>query len=786
MISNERFLDLAGCVLGRNLRDPANKAQLGALTHGADPILQIVAGPGSGKTTVLVLRALRHVFVEDNLPEHILITTFTRKAARELRTRWLDWGTALRDKLSGSYDLRRIDINRCRIDTLDSTVHDVLTEFRPPGTLAPALADATASLLILKRRIFQSMYWPNRQAIDPLLSRYTLDRQPPQNQGTALTTMKRLLERLVQDRVDSDRYSRVGDAQKIVVDMLREYRELCAESKVFDFATLEEHFLERLSDGHLNEWTSNLRVMLVDEYQDTNPLQEAIYFSLIRSAKLSTTIVGDDDQSMYRFRGGSVELFTNFADRCRRATGRHTRRLDMVRNFRSQPAVIDFFNGHISSDSEFQAARINPPKPAVTSSKPNANIPVLGMFRSDQETLATSLACFLRVLADRHSIVVGSSGQEIRLSGHGHVGDAVFLSHSVQEVGYDRFGRAPQSRFPGILRTALENCDLQVFNPRGRSLRSIPDVQKLLGLVILAVDPSGALIDAVQPTQESRFFLNRWRGTAEHFVASDPFPNDRRGLSGFIDDWQSVSSGQVVTGFPPDWPVLELIFKLITWIPEFQSQPEHQVWLEAITRVIASAGMASPYGMQLFQNASGISQDNHVRLSRQSLMRDALTAIALDEAQVDEDIMPSVPRDQLQFMTIHQAKGLEFPLVIVDVGSRFKMNHTTQRFLRFPDHISNVVQEEDDVEPYLAAPIRQHRGGLDRTFDDLVRLYYVAFSRPQSVLMLVGNEACLRYGPGRVIPNVALGWHRNQDWPWRQTYTTRMPPVKVEPPFWEM
>ena len=166
MISDDVFLDLVDVHVGQNLRDIANRAQRDAVTHSPDSILQIVAGPGSGKTTVLVLRALRHVLVDDVMPEHILITTFTRKAARELRTRWLDWGTSLLKALSQHESVEHIDINRCRIDTLDGTVHDVLTEFRPAGQLAPALADTSASLLILKREVFQSMYWPNQQTVD--------------------------------------------------------------------------------------------------------------------------------------------------------------------------------------------------------------------------------------------------------------------------------------------------------------------------------------------------------------------------------------------------------------------------------------------------------------------------------------------------------------------------------------------------------------------------------------------------------------------------------------------
>ena len=142
----------------------------------------------------------------------------------------------------------------------------------------------------------------------------------------------------------------------------------------------------------------------------------------------------------------------------------------------------------------------------------------------------------------------------------------------------------------------------------------------------------------------------------------------------------------------------------------------------------------------------------------------------------------------LQIMTIHQSKGLEFPMVIVDVGSQFTRNHHKQKFLRFPNTVSNVVRMEEDIEPHLDVSLRAGRAPIDRVFDDLVRLYYVSYSRPQSVLMLVGCENCLRYGTGPnfdggIIPNVALGWRRDGLWPWRQEFQGRRRPIRIEPPF---
>ena len=591
---------------------------------------------------------------------------------------------------------------------------------------------------------------------------------------------------MIQDRVCLNSYAQAGRAQKLIVEMLENYRQQGIEANFFDFTLLEEQFLYRLSNGSLDEWLDDLKVVLVDEYQDTNPLQEAIYYEMIRRADPSTTIVGDDDQSMYRFRGGSVELFTEFDSRCEQATGRLTNRVDMTRNFRSRPEIVQFYNNFITSDPSFSPARINPPKPLVIKTRASEEIPVLGIFRDTPERLAKDLAVFLSELVSNKGYPISGTDQVIQLSQDGDLGDSVFLAHSVEEVSYNCYSSEAQIRFPGMLRNKMKDNDLQVFNPRGQALRTNPDVSVLLGLLLLSVDPENKIIDDVMPTREARFFLKKWEQRAQKFVDSNPAPNDGRGLRGFIEDWQNAALGQSIETFPQEWPVLELVFKLISWMPEFQRNPEHQVWLEAITSIIASTGMVSPYHMQLLQNMA--ENGDHVRFSRLSFVRDALVPIAENEVDVDEDIMPSVPRDKLQFMTIHQAKGLEFPLVIVDVGSRFTSNHRKQRFLRFPDLESNVTKAEDDVEPYLTAPLRRVRGALDRTFDDLVRLYYVAYSRPQSVLMLVGNENCLRYGTGKdhsskTIPNIALGWCRDKTWPWRQVYCTRKPPVRVDPPF---
>ena len=126
----------------------------------------------------------------------------------------------------------------------------------------------------------------------------------------------------------------------------------------------------------------------IDEYQDTNPLQEAI---LLRHNQFSRSfrlpLWGTMISPCIASGEGQSSCLPTSKTRCSQATRRSTNRVDMVRNFRSQPEIVSFFNGHISSDPDFQTARINPPKPLVTAANPSANISVLGMFRPDDATL---------------------------------------------------------------------------------------------------------------------------------------------------------------------------------------------------------------------------------------------------------------------------------------------------------------------------------------------------------------------------------------------------------------
>jgi len=731
------------------------------------------------------------------MPEHIVITTFTRKAADEIRSRLIEWGLAVLEHLRENAPsptprgfaewLENIDINRFVTGTLDSICEDTLTSYRKPGDPPPVLVEGFVGNALLAREGMFQVGALNNSDLNAYLAGFTLDGQPPRNFGEALSICRTIVDRIIQDQVRIAEFNSSTihtQGRQCLVSGLQSYNVYMARTNRMDFAGLEQVFLDRLVSRRLERFTSTIRAVLVDEYQDTNPLQESIYFELIRQTRPSITVVGDDDQSLYRFRGATVELFNHFAARLAAAVpdlpAAGTEHL--IDNYRSTPQIVTFFNQFISYDPAFAGARVQPPKPQIVPRIPSNDLPVLGLFRPDVQTLARELASFLSDVFRGTGRDISSRGQALRIVRHpqgGDVGDAVLLAHTVNEFGPRFHHNPPRARLPRLLRDELATRRISVFNPRGQALRDIPEIQTLLGLVLECIDPpttanpEGTQQSGARLRDEARQYLSTWRSAARRFIATNPRPNSPRTVAEFVRGWQARSN-QTSLGarWPDEWPILELCYKLITWMPFFQDDPEGQVYLEAVSRCIAQAGAFSAYRSTIIYGKAA-----HDDRSVACTILDIMVPLGENSVEVDEEIMPHVPRNRLPIMTIHQAKGLEFPLVIVDVSSDYKGDHPTQRFRRFPDHPSSTQLLEDDIASYCSiGPLRTARPALARTFDDLVRLYYVAYSRPQSLLMLVGTDRCLGYNT--TIRHVATGWRSGGNWAW-QTQVSGRPPALV-------
>lgn len=760
---------------------PPNKEQGGCIEFDLTPDLMIIAGPGSGKTTVLVLRALKHVIVDQVLPEAIVITTFTKKAAAEIRSRLITWGIPLIEHFrtealtSGNVKLARhlalCDVNAFVTGTLDSLCEQWTGRMRRPGEIPPVMIEAFAARQIFARQVFGKVYRDpkNKPILDAYLSKYTWEKNPPTTQGEAVETAKLVIDRLVQDLADVGQYKTAAGsdlkARKLMAAFLEELHNIMRKDGQYDFALLEYEFLRKLSDPELAQKIDVPKVLLIDEYQDTNPLQEAIYFSLARLFKASVTIVGDDDQSLYRFRGATVELFRDFRARFSKAAERPQPQPQFLfENYRSTKPIVELCNSFIGNDPGFKPARVSPPKPSIVASGGNKSklVPVLGMFRDSPSEIARDLASLLDDVFRNGGFKIPGTQTVLKgEAGEGNFADTVLLAHSVAEFSRPFMGKPPKARLPWLLRQELSNRKIRLFNPRGKALKDIPEVRNLLGTISLCIDPDQSLLNNMAILGDTKRQIEAWRVDAQNFINTAPPPTRPHTLAKYVEAWQK---GQPQAGgmnsWPNEWPILDLMYKLLAWEPQFQKLPEFQVYLEAMTRSVTQATSFSPYQGRVMHTG-----DHHKR-SRESIIRDILSPIAENLVEVDEELLTHLPRDHVNVMTIHQAKGLEFPLVIVDVGADFGGDYPKARFKRFPDAASNVTEMEDDLASYSnVGALRMKRSSMERTFEDLIRLYYVAYSRAQTALLFVGNNKLLQYNTK--VRNVATYWQQAGNWPWK-------------------
>jgi len=593
-----------------------------------------------------------------------------------------------------------------------------------------------------------------------------------------------------------------------------------------------------------------VKIILIDEYQDTNLLQESIYFKIAESAIKNggnITVVGDDDQSLYRFRGATVDLFTKFTERVKNI-GIDVEEINLKTNYRSSENIINLCNDFVEIDEKYQSARVKE-KPKIIypkntnfddkntinneessnkkdlfnenrinllqsnnsnnynnnnndnnrdngnskdSNKVNTNIPVLGMFRQNQEVLAKDLSQLIRKLVKGEEVklkvkrvLTKESTDKLNSSkindlenrkkmdfnfekdkkvislqldeDFGSPSDIAFLTYSPQEKANGSY------KFPYYLKKRLSNFKepIEVFNPRGQDLQSIESVGIFCGLMLECIDPDGKIekINKKLPKLAIRN-MRRWRRLAYQYIDENPEPVSPISLKDFVTHWQTRMPYNLKK-WPKKASLIELAYKLVTWIGDFQDDIEGLVYLESITQTITQTGFFNKYSANIYFDSK-----EHEKESIEEALWNIFVPIASGGVKIDENLFESLPPNSMNIMSIHQSKGLEFPLVIVDVGSRFKTNKASESNLRFPKKSSKNSIIEDKIRSYSSLGIDE-RNSKDKAFDDLTRLYFVAFSRAQDVLLLVGlNPNIDGYktkDKHMKIPNIALGWNRDEE-----------------------
>ncbi len=291
-----------------------NDAQRQAVTAPAEPLL-VIAGAGSGKTRVLVHRAAWLIDVEGISPQSLLAVTFTNKAAAEMRHR--------------IESLLDIPVNHLWIGTFHGLAHRILRRHWREAGLPQSfqIIDADDQLRIIKRLI-------KGLEID-------VDKWAPRQVQYFINAQKD--EGLRPQHLDDE-----GDAnRRQFISLYQGYQEICDRGGLVDFAELllRAHEVWRDNAELLQHYQRRFRHLLVDEFQDTNAIQYA-WLRLLAGKEGIPFVVGDDDQSIYRWRGARVEHINQFQKDFPGASV-----VKLEQNYRSTVTILDAANAVINNNT---------------------------------------------------------------------------------------------------------------------------------------------------------------------------------------------------------------------------------------------------------------------------------------------------------------------------------------------------------------------------------------------------------------------------------------------------
>ncbi|MDQ3571444.1 MAG: ATP-dependent helicase, partial [Actinomycetota bacterium] len=764
------------------------------------------AGAGSGKTRVLADRYCDAVTIDGVGIDQILAFTFTERAAAELRQR-VRRELARRSEQAGesgdqglARELRTLarDTERAWVTTIHGFCRRLLAHHPVAAGLDPRFrvidaAEATRVLTACCRQALddavaegdegatrvaaameswrlvqalqlayeglrgQGMARPALPAVPaPTATDKAGDDAPltqPQKEAAleAKATLDRLLERLA-DRYEAAKTARSG----------------------LDFADLELHTIEllRSSEAVRSLWRGRFKHLMVDEFQDTNQVQLDLIGAL-RGEETRLFTVGDENQSIYRFRGADLEVF-----RHEREVARTTPAVEVLGlrgSFRSLPPVLATANclgrSLLPGFQELTAGRTDEaggPRVELLLSLNEGNGKDHRKWADHAEDLDGGVVGSPKVVAKARALA--ERLRELVDEGAARPGDIVVLLRAFTHV--DAF------------REALDRFGLEPYVVGGRGYWSQQQVEDLLRPLSVIANPLddemlfGALAGpGCQASPDTLWLLRRGAGSGQHIwpilnrafgVGDDGFEAEDPEALALIAADDAARLGSFVArirGLRAEMPVLPLDGLVEKVMEAF----DHDLAL--LARHGAEGRMANV--RKLMRLAADYERDEGRDL--RGFLTQAFAATRADER---EGLAPvqSEDHDGVRLMTVHGAKGLEFPVVCVPdldreltaggqnadvlIGKRGADGNA--RFgLRLPFPTTESVRLWDLVA--LGAAAREAEA------EEALRLVYVAVTRAQERLILSGTYRPKDLEPCEVRPNqstlarwlpdlVDLGW----------------------------
>ncbi len=327
------------------LLDGLNDEQVKAVTHGEGPLM-IIAGAGTGKTTVITKRIAWLIAEGKVTPDGILALTFTDKAANEMEERV--------DRL---LPLGYVDLS---ISTFHAFCERVLREHGVDIGIPQdfTVASEVDTWLMMRKHIadFALEYYRPRgnptKFFRVLLGHFSRAK----DEGISPDQYKKYVEKMIERATDGDARNVLAlpEEERLELEKYQEvaqayatYQNVLLRESALDFGDLLAYTVElfRTRPNILAKYREQYSYIVVDEFQDTNSVQYELV-RLLAAPKNNLTIVGDDDQAIYKFRGAALANILRF-----REDYPETTKIVLVHNYRSGKVILDLAYSLISGNN---------------------------------------------------------------------------------------------------------------------------------------------------------------------------------------------------------------------------------------------------------------------------------------------------------------------------------------------------------------------------------------------------------------------------------------------------
>lgn len=672
----------------------SNKEQIEAIKYIDGPLL-IIAGPGTGKTYTLIKRTIYLISEKNVSPENIMIITFTDKAAQELITRL-------------SNELLKINIDININEMYIGTFHSICLKLIKENVSFTNLRKNYRLLDDFEQQFFIYSNFRNFAKLEGFNDVISNNKSYWNKSEDLCKYINIVSEELVNlDEMKSSSNIKV----RFVANLITEYNKLRLEENFIDFTNIqvEAYYMLLNNPNLLDTIRTKIKYLMVDEYQDTNYIQEQLCFLI--SNKNNICVVGDDDQSLYRFRGASVRNILEFPQKFS-----NCKTIKLIKNYRSEKQIVDFYNMWMNSTSSelFEFDWNN--------------------FRFDK-----------RIISAKQEQV--DSNTVIKLEAHGNenIYDKIvgfiknmLLSKKIKDLNQIAFLFKSVKNSKVIeLAEYLENEGFNVYSPRSDMFFTRAEIKELIGCILLTFPQFFDLIIKKDETGEYSNKISKYYADCLYAAQTIIFNKDNVELKNFI---KLTAKNHVYIDKSLDYSFSGLIYRFLQFTP-FNNYVNSKN--DSIINTRESRNIAIYLNATIrFEYLSGISVftvKNILKIVKK-YFNQYLKFLYDGGISEYEDSFDYAPSGCISFMTIHQAKGLEFPIVFLgNLGSPRKQL----------DPI--LIDIEDSF--YKRPPFETRE---DIKYYDFWRLYYTAFSRAQNLLVLVADksDSAIRKEPSIYFENV--------------------------------